>query len=125
MPKEQKNTKQGTGAQPLEHYTDRLRILHEIDLAILEARSLDAISEAVLGTSNQLFPNCEWACVTLFDTSVQGAIVLAARSDKFTTFKSNERLPLESFRVASNSSQQPDTYIVGNLHDIEQPTFAP
>ena len=124
MFKEQKNiSREKTGAQPLDHYADRLRILHEINLAILEARSLDAISEVVLRNTNQLFLNCEWICLTLFDKPAQEAIILAAHSNNFATFKRNEHLPLESFKIANNSHQQNNTYIVGDLHTLDAPTF--
>ena len=124
MPKEKKSTKEETGEKTLEHDAERLRTLHEIDLAILEARSLDAVSEAVLGNITQLLPKCEWACVALFDRAAEEAVVLAVRSDKFVTYNNNERLPLESFRVASNSLEETDAYIIGNLRDLENPTFS-
>ena len=124
MPKEKKSILEKTGGKLLQHDADRLRTLHEIDLAILEARSLDAISKAVLGNITQLFPECEWACVTLFDTVAQEAVILAVRSDKFIRYKNNERLPLESFRIASNSPEKTDAYIVGDLHNLDQLTFS-
>lgn len=123
MDDEQKNNEQGRSAEALRRYADRLRILHEIDHAILRARSLEAISEAVLGNIDQLLPNCEWACVALFDQNAQKAIVLAAHSNKFNTFNHNEHLPIESFRRGGNPLDQTDAYIIGDLSVLDAPTF--
>ena len=68
--------------EALRRHADRLRTLHEIDQAILEARSPEAIAEAALHHLRMLIP-CSRASATTYDLSAQEpeATVLAVDSD--------------------------------------------
>lgn len=65
--------------QALRHYAERLRGLHEVDQAILAARSVEEIASAALQRTPQLF-DCLHACITLIDLEAQEMSLLAAWS---------------------------------------------
>lgn len=81
----------------LRHYAKRLTILHEIDQAILEAESPEAIAQAALVRMRQLAPYRQ-ASVILFDFSAGRATVLAAQSSGETRLKEGMRFPLAAVR---------------------------
>ena len=66
--------------QALRRYAERLKILHEIDQAILVARSAEEIAEAALDHVQQLVP-CLRASVLLFDLERGEASLLAVRAE--------------------------------------------
>lgn len=61
----------------LQQYTDRLRVLHQIDQALLAVQSPEDIAQTALGLMAHLVP-CQWTSVSLFDFEVGEAILLAA-----------------------------------------------
>lgn len=63
----------------LQRYAERLRILHELDQAILVARSAEEIAEATLDRVQQLVP-CLRASVLLFDLEKHEVSLLAVRA---------------------------------------------
>jgi len=65
--------------QALGHYTGRLETLHAIDQAILAARSLDKIAQAVLKRVMGIVA-CQEAHISLFDFDARETIIYAARS---------------------------------------------
>jgi PAS domain S-box-containing protein len=62
----------------LQRHAERLRILHELDQAILVARSAEEIAEATLERVQQLVP-CLRASVVLFDLEKREVSLLASR----------------------------------------------
>jgi PAS domain S-box-containing protein len=61
--------------EALHRYADRLRVLHEIDQAVLAARSAEEIAEAALRHMRKLVP-CMRASVAMFDAD-QGMLLAA------------------------------------------------
>jgi PAS domain S-box-containing protein len=61
----------------LQRQTDRLAILHEIDVAILSAQSVEETSEAVLHHIRRLLP-CQRASVVLFELDGSEGVLIAA-----------------------------------------------
>jgi CheY-like chemotaxis protein len=62
--------------QALHSYTERLKILHDVEQAILATQSPEVIAEMVLRQIGQLVP-CQWASVVDFDFKAQRVTVLA------------------------------------------------
>jgi PAS domain S-box-containing protein len=77
----------------LRQRAERLRILHEIDQAIVAARSPEAIAQAALRRIRPLIP-CKRASVTLFDFDAREAIVLAVDAAGESSLPAGARFPL-------------------------------
>jgi two-component system sensor histidine kinase/response regulator len=77
-------------------YADRLRTLHQIDLAILAAQSPETIAHAALGRIRQLVP-CVRASVVTFDFEAQKAAELAVHDNGEATLEPGGRCPLEEY----------------------------
>jgi PAS domain S-box-containing protein len=69
--------------QVLRQYADRLEILHQIDRAILAARSVDDIAAAALFHLRRLVP-CERASTAVFDLEAGQVSLIAVRTDAET-----------------------------------------
>jgi len=80
----------------LSRYAERLKMLREIDQAILAAESPEAIARAAMAHITKLIP-CQRASITLFDFEKDEAIVLAARILGGGSFEAGTRFPLSSF----------------------------
>ncbi len=63
----------------LQRYTDRLRVLHEIDQAILAARSIEEVGESALSQVSELL-GCVRASVMLYDPEQQEIRLLAVHT---------------------------------------------
>jgi PAS domain S-box-containing protein len=72
-------TEQEQARQALRRYADRLRGLHEVDQAILAARSVDEIAEAALTRVPQLL-DCVRASVKLYDLEAEEMSLLAVHT---------------------------------------------
>ncbi|WP_119071658.1 GAF domain-containing protein [Aggregatilinea lenta] len=81
--------------EQLRHYTARLEAFHEIDRAILAARSPEEIAAAALIKLRELVPSAS-ASVTLFDLEAQTAQALAVSADS-PTFDVGDQLTLDHF----------------------------
>ena len=88
-------TEQEQARQKLRQYTDRLRVLHEADQAILAARSVDEIAESALGCVPQLLEGCGWAGVALYDLDQGEASLLAVHTEAKTRLGKGWRGPLD------------------------------
>jgi PAS domain S-box-containing protein len=66
--------------EALRRYTERLRFLHEVDEAILSARSAQEVAEAVVGRVSELLPDCLRASVVLNHLETDELSLLAAFS---------------------------------------------
>jgi signal transduction histidine kinase len=80
-----------------EQHADRLRVLHEIDRAILIARSPDEIAQIVLRHIRRLVP-CRRATVSVFDFAANEILTLAIDVDTETKMKAGRRTPLELYK---------------------------
>ncbi len=81
--------------ESLHRYTERIKILHEIDQAILAAQSPEAIADAALREIWQLIPYRR-ATVSLLDLGGKELRVLATHALGSNPISSGTRLPLES-----------------------------
>jgi PAS domain S-box-containing protein len=89
-------TQRKQAEEMLQHYTDRLEILHQIDRAILAVQSPEDIAQAALSHIRQLIP-CQRADVSLVDLTTNESMILAVDTDIDTKFKAGTRFGLEQF----------------------------
>jgi len=80
----------------LRQHAERLKVLHEIDRAILEARAPREIILAALGHIRELAP-CQRASVELFDLETGEDMVLVANCDVETEVYAGVALPLSRY----------------------------
>ncbi|MBN1922293.1 MAG: PAS domain S-box protein [Anaerolineae bacterium] len=69
-------TEQKNAQDTLQRYTERLQVLHEIDRAILEARSPEAIAQTALQQIRRLIP-CQRSLIIEFGSGERGALLAA------------------------------------------------
>jgi len=82
--------------ETLRQYTERLRVQHAIDGAILAAWSPEAIAQATLRHVRQLVP-CQRASVVVFDLEAHETKLIAARVNGETTVSAGARLAPADF----------------------------
>jgi nitrate/nitrite-specific signal transduction histidine kinase len=109
--------------EELRHHTERLKILREIDRAILAARSPEAIAQAALRHVRRLVP-CLGAGVIALDLEAHEAIVLVTEVNGELMVPTGTRLPLEEFEGAEEfieSLRQGKVRVVEDIFAIPQP----
>jgi signal transduction histidine kinase len=100
-------------------YAERLSILHEIDQAVLAAKSIDEITDAALSRIQRSVPS--WRVkVMLFDFEAEHAVVAATYSDG-TKLPPGERLPLSALGP-SVQLQPGQLYVINDLSELLDPT---
>ncbi len=82
--------------ESLRQHGERLKILHDMDRDILEARSLTAIAEVSVRRVRTLVP-CLRASLAVFDAAANQAALLAVDVDRPTRLPAGARLPPESY----------------------------
>jgi len=96
----------------LRQRTERLEAIHEIDRAILEAQSSEAIAQSCLNHIRDLVP-CQRVSVVLFDHKEGMGTFLAVYTRGATRIGAGTRQPLEAFGVTEALRQ-------GNIRVIEE-----
>jgi PAS domain S-box-containing protein len=97
--------------EALRQSVERLRILRQIDRAILGAQSLEEIALAGLRRIRALVP-CLRASVVIFDLEASHGALLAAHVDGETSLGTGSQVPLEVFGDIEEFRQ-------GNVHVVE------
>lgn len=105
--------------QKLRLYVERLTTLHEIDLAILSAQSIEAIARAALIRIQRLVPNRR-SDVVLFNSEVAEAVVVAASVDGKIRHI-GQRLPLADFEI-QEALRAGWVYVVNDLTGLTAPS---
>src|SRR5664279_3918545 len=77
----------------LKRYAERMEILHEIDLGLIQGGSIEAIVEGALKHLRQLIP-CQQAGAVLFDFTTSEVIVFAIDFKSPSAIARGNRLPL-------------------------------
>ena len=103
-------------------YARRLETLHEIDQAILAARSPEAIARAASQHIQSLIP-CQRVSVTAFDQDTNRARVLAVRSEGATSLRQGD-LDLRQTFYALDDMQQGSAHVIDDLRAVSQPSLA-
>ncbi len=97
-------TERKRAEEELRKYAERLKILREIDMAILEAHSSEAVARGALNLIRYLLP-CQRASVTTFDFESGEAIVLATHVIDKGRLKESTRWPLSAFTITNEMKQ--------------------
>jgi PAS domain S-box-containing protein len=89
----------------VKRYAERMKILHEIDLGLIEATSIEAIFDAALIHIRNLF-DCQQAIAVLFDYATNEAIVYAVNQSYPSIMQKGGRFPaaldrMETFGLKS------------------------
>jgi PAS domain S-box-containing protein/putative nucleotidyltransferase with HDIG domain len=121
----QLEAEQGTrqAAESLQRYTERLRILHTIDRAILEARTQDEIAYATLEKIHELLPS-QRSTLILFDFEAQTATILGADLRSGKILKEGEIFPLEKHISEISRLKTGELIAVEDLLTMENPSPA-
>ncbi|MCB0190740.1 MAG: PAS domain S-box protein [Anaerolineae bacterium] len=98
-------TKQKDAQAELQRYADRLKILSQIDKAILSAQSAEAIGGATLKSLQALIPY-ERANINLFDFDDNEAIVLVEKVDDEDVKSEGRRFSLDRVKPAIDIMKQ-------------------
>jgi PAS domain S-box-containing protein len=104
----------------LEQYAERLRTLHEIDQAILEARSPDAIAQAVLQRMQKLVL-CQHASVAVFNPGAHTATILATDPITEVGLDPGTQISLEPFGDIVESLRKGEGYVLDDLLTFPHP----
>ncbi|MFQ6040773.1 MAG: PAS domain S-box protein [Candidatus Poribacteria bacterium] len=92
-------TERKEAEEALQRYAERLKILREIDRAILSAQSPASIADAALNYICQLL-SCLRASVTLFDLEAREAVILASSVGSETKLRAGTRFSLKDETIA-------------------------
>ncbi len=104
--------------EALRQYVERLKILREIDQAILEAQSLEEIALAGLRRIRELVP-CLRASVVIFDLEASQGALLAAHVDGETSLGTGSQVPLEVFG-SMEEFRRGNVHVVKDIQAIAQ-----
>jgi signal transduction histidine kinase/DNA-binding response OmpR family regulator len=113
-------TERQRAAEALRRSAERLRILQEIDRAILAAQSPEAIAQAALGHIYALIP-CWWAGIALYDWQARQAIVFASVWRGTPRFPIGTRLSLEDRAQDLAVLQSGQVYVVADVRTLTSP----
>ena len=116
----QNETLRAQAEETLAAYAERLRALHEIDQAILEARSPDAIAQAALQHIQQVV-SCRRASVAAFDPEATSATILATTPTTPIGLDTGTVIPLEPFGNIIETLKQNRIYAIDNILTFPQP----
>lgn len=106
--------------EALRRYAERVRVLHEIDRAILAARSAEEIAQAAANYIRQLVPALR-SSVTEIDLGVSGARVLSANADGETELGADTRLSPEALSIVQELLEG-KVYVVQDIRALAQPS---
>jgi signal transduction histidine kinase/DNA-binding response OmpR family regulator len=110
-------TERQRAAEALRRYAERLRILQEIDRAILAEQSPAAIAQAALGHLYTLIP-CWWAALSLYDWQARQGVVFASVSRGTPRFPIGTRLSLEDREQDLAVLQSGQVYVVADVRAL-------
>jgi PAS domain S-box-containing protein len=97
-------------------YADRLRVLHEIDRAVLAADSAEGIASSALPLLRELVP-CRRASVEVFDFEEGQSRLLAVDADDGTQLDEGRRMPL-TWNRALETLRQGDAFVVDDVESL-------
>jgi signal transduction histidine kinase len=110
----------------LQQYAKRLELLHEIDKAVLNAQSLEAIAQFSIPQVKNLF-RCDDVSFILFDFSSHQAVMFEASKDDEGTNPQKKNIPIDIFPDISSiveSLQEQDAWVSNELLDVDMGSSA-
>jgi PAS domain S-box-containing protein len=111
-------TERKRAEKALQQYVERLKIMREMDRAILAARSAEQIASVALRRLRDLVP-CRRVTVELKGPAPDEATVLAANMDGEHTIEAGTRIPIEPYgdlsHLIAEQLQRGETYLLDPL----------
>jgi PAS domain S-box-containing protein len=112
-------TEQEQARQRLRRYAERLRVLHETDLAILAAHSLDEIVGSTLSSVPQLLEGCMRASVVLYDSERKEVSLLAVYAQGETKLRTGWHGPMDpAWAPALDLLMQGEPRVIEDLQTV-------
>jgi PAS domain S-box-containing protein len=113
-------TERKQAEEALRQYTRRLKILREIDQAVLAAQSSEEIAHTALQYSGELIP-CLQTSVVLFDFESDQVVSLVVSVEGETDLRSGDRMTLEEYGKADiEQLRKNKIYRVDSVSDLTQ-----
>jgi PAS domain S-box-containing protein len=106
--------------ETLAAYAERLRALHEIDQAILEARSPDTIAQAALQHIQRVVA-CQRASVAAFNPEITAATILATNPSRDNGLETGMLIPLEPFGSIIETLERDEIYAIDDILTFPDP----
>jgi PAS domain S-box-containing protein len=103
-------------------YADRLRVLHEIDRAILAADSAEDIASSALPLLREVVP-CRRVSVEMFDFDQEESRLLAVDADGETQLDTGRRFPL-AWNQALETLWRGEAFIVEDVESLDPSPLA-
>jgi PAS domain S-box-containing protein len=104
--------------ESLYRYAERLKVLHEIDQAILAVHSPQEVAQAALSHIRRLV-SCTQASIVEFDTQLQQAKILASQVKGESQVVAGGEIALKSFQEITRTLARGQVYVAA---DVEQST---
>jgi len=101
----------------LARQNQRLKILREIDTAILAADSVESIVDAALSHIRELI-NCRRAAMALIDNEMNEIEVFSVRTDVKTSILKGTRLSLTAFQGISETLTENQPVVISDLAEL-------
>lgn len=101
----------------LRYYAERLRVLHDIDQALLNMSSLAHTAQQVLEHLSRLIP-CQRLSVALFDKELEQANLIAVWPAEGTTVPAGTRLPLTLFPDIMETLQRGEVFVGTSMAEM-------
>lgn len=119
----QLEAEQGTRqtADALRLYTERLEVLHDIDRAILEARTPEDIAHAALERIHELLP-CQRSSLVLFDFQAETATVLDEHARTQSSLGKGKVIPIREYGSEIPRLQSGGLFAIDDLLAEEKPS---
>jgi len=89
----EQETQRAEAAMTIQRYAQRMEILHQLDLGLIQGGSIQTLVEVTLKHLRRLIP-CQRADVTLLDEAANEALVFAVGLDGDTKLGSGVRVPI-------------------------------
>jgi len=102
--------------EALRRYAKRLRVLHELDQAILVTHSAEEIAEVTITRLRELVP-CQRASVEVFDFEAQETSLLAIDAEGETDLRQGRRMPL-TWHQALEELREGEPRVVEDLSQV-------
>lgn len=112
-------TQRKQAEEKLTQYTERLRLIHAIDQAILSKQAPDEIARVVLDYASQVIP-CNRASVSVLDDTTFEGTIIAVIQDEETAVSPGYSFPLSDTEI--NYLLSPQMEFPVELVDLDNPT---
>jgi PAS domain S-box-containing protein len=114
-------TERKQAAEALQQYTERLKVLREIDQAILAAERPQSIAQAGLQHVRRLVPALRGS-VTMFDFEAEEVTVIAADVNGATRLESGKRIPMDAYTITEEFKAGRE-HMVEDIQSIPEPVL--